>query len=225
MRKIDKEKAVELRRKGCTYNEISKELNVNKSTLSGWLSSLVLTKEEEIALGKKCRFASISNGKKCIERWNARREQVKNEYSPPLNDPFFMLGIGLYWGEGDKYSKSTVGLSNSDPSIARIFIKWIMKFFKEDFEKFSIRVQHYDVAQDEKIKNYWSKELGVPLSFFQKSYYAISRASKKLRYLQYGTIKIIVNGKGVWKTRQKIQKALDILFGSFSLASSEEIRL
>jgi orotate phosphoribosyltransferase-like protein len=46
----EKEKAVELRRKGLSYKEILKQVPVAKSSLSLWLKDLPLTKDEKTVI-------------------------------------------------------------------------------------------------------------------------------------------------------------------------------
>ncbi|KKR03488.1 MAG: hypothetical protein UT31_C0019G0007 [Parcubacteria group bacterium GW2011_GWF2_39_13b] len=73
----------------------------------------------------------------------------------------FGLGIGLYWGEGNKANKNTVRLGNSDANLLKIFIKFLNKFFK--IKKSDLKF-HLHVFTDIKIsdaKKYWIKELGI----------------------------------------------------------------
>jgi predicted transcriptional regulator len=45
-RRIDKEMALQLRKEGMSYSQIKDEIGISKSTLSGWLSGLPLTKNQ-----------------------------------------------------------------------------------------------------------------------------------------------------------------------------------
>lgn len=47
-----REKAIQLRKRGFTYGQIKEELGLQKSTLSGWLRNLPLTKKQEAELAK-----------------------------------------------------------------------------------------------------------------------------------------------------------------------------
>ena len=44
-RKLDKQKAISLRNKGYSYNQIKEKIKVSKGTLSGWLSDMPLSEE------------------------------------------------------------------------------------------------------------------------------------------------------------------------------------
>ena len=44
-RKIDKQKAIAMRKKGMSYSQIKDKIKVSKSTLSGWLSDMPLSEK------------------------------------------------------------------------------------------------------------------------------------------------------------------------------------
>ena len=58
----EKKKAIEMRKKGCSYKDILQEVDVAKSTLSNWLKNFPLTDDEKSVL-KKRRDANISRGR------------------------------------------------------------------------------------------------------------------------------------------------------------------
>ena len=126
-----------------------------------------------------------------------------------------MLGLGLYLGEGSKYNQSTTSMSNCDPTLLKICISWLKEFFSDDFDKFSIYVHHYYPERDNEIRNYWSERLQIPLLNFTKSGFdvSISGRNKKGNTLLYGTVQVRVRGRGSWRVRQKIQKAIEVLNG------------
>src|SRR4030042_3344640 len=90
-----KHKAIELRKEGKTYGDIKQILNIQKSTLSGWLSNYPLTKKQIkkievskhgkrlVAIGKttliklakrqKCLQKNISTGKQKTTAFNKER--------------------------------------------------------------------------------------------------------------------------------------------------------
>ncbi len=103
---------------------------------------------------------------------------VKNN---PNGDPFevvypknldeaklFGLGVGLYWGEGTKANKNTVRIGNSDPALLRIFIKFLIKFFRIDKKDLRFHLHTFTDIDLEQAKNYWKKELRINDSQFYK---------------------------------------------------------
>ena len=54
---------------------------------------------------------------------------IKLQYQPS-----FIAGVMLYWGEGDKVSR-TFRISNSDPLLIKIFVEFIEKICRIPKEK------------------------------------------------------------------------------------------
>ena len=104
----------------------------------------------------------------------------------------FMLGLGIYMGEGSK----TVGLrlANSDPSIIKIGITWFKKTYDLTDENFIVRINLYpDCNIGESIK-YWSDITGLKLSQFYPVY-VDRRLNKKIRNtrkLLFGTAHVTI---------------------------------
>ncbi len=183
----EKQQAVALRRNRYSYKKISNRLNISASTVRLWLSNLELTTNEIEKLIDNNRYASILAGKNYKYIWEKRRQNLKDNYIPPFDNPRFMLGLGIYIGEGNKYNKSDTGLSTCDVYIAKIFIDWIKEFFHSDL--FRLSVHHYNPNKDIEIINYWSIQLNIPTDYFNKSIFSISKSSQRKRNtLAYGTI-------------------------------------
>lgn len=71
----------------------------------------------------------------------------------------------LYLGEGFKGSSLT-GIENSDPILLRFFVTILLNHYNISLKKVR-RELHLRADQNpKKIKRYWSKELGIPLSNF-----------------------------------------------------------
>lgn len=103
---------------------------------------------------------------------------VKNN---PLGDPFnfirpknaaeaqlFGLGIGLYWGEGNKANKNIVKLGNSDPRLIKIFIQFLEKFFDVDARLLKFHLHLFSDINTGEATDYWMKEIGARRSQFYK---------------------------------------------------------
>jgi len=61
-----KEAAIKLRKKGKSIRDIENMLNVNRSTLSGWLKNIELTKEQKIKLHNSWLNALVTARKKAV---------------------------------------------------------------------------------------------------------------------------------------------------------------
>lgn len=193
----EKEKAIFLRRKGLSYKEILLEVPVAKSTLSLWLQDLPLTQFEKSTLRKRLdgnisrgrirAAASLRNLRKTkdeIERKNSRVEFDANR-----NDPFFQLGVGLYWAEGAKRT-SSFGFMNSDPEMISVMIYWIEKFLIVEKEEIRLRLFTHKPFKDEAQEEYWSERTGIGMGNFGKTIYKPSGLLVKKRPNYKGCIRI-----------------------------------
>lgn len=222
MKPEEKLKAIELRMQGYSYSEILKEVTVSKGTLNAWFRELPFDEEEKRKFANNVRITrplSRENGRMMKDKWDVEKQSVLDSYSPPIDDPKFMLGLGLYWGEGNK--TSGVRMTNSDPAILRVFISWVREFFKDN-ARFSIYVHHYRPEDDEEIKLYWSEQLDLDSTCFRKSQFVASKTSlRKRNTLLYGTAKVCLLGKDCWMTRQKIKKTMTALSANGRLLDSQ----
>jgi hypothetical protein len=189
---IKKKRAIELRRLGKSYRDISVLLDIPKSTLSNWFSKIQWSGEikkrlikstskihkERLFLMNTIRMNNLT------ERYNiARREAIK-EFNLYKNDPIFMFGLALYWGEGDKVTKYQLRLTNSDPEVVRSFKIFLDKFCNGKNEKIWAGLIIYrDLDSDECI-NHWSKIIDLDKKCFTKS--TIIRGHHKINKLSYG---------------------------------------
>ncbi|MFA5877977.1 MAG: hypothetical protein WC845_01275 [Candidatus Staskawiczbacteria bacterium] len=70
------------------------------------------------------------------------------------------LGLGLYWGEGNKKSKTAVRLGNSDPKLIRTFREFLVKICNVKDEKIKYNLLLFNDADERSAINFWGKELG-----------------------------------------------------------------
>lgn len=129
----------------------------------------------------------------------------------PKGDPFrfklpknvedaelFGLGIGLYWGEGNKANKNTVRLGNSDANVLKAFIKFLDKFFEIKKSDLKFHIHIFTDININEAKKYWIKELGIKEKQIYKPLISKSGSlgtyRKKSKYgvmtLYYGNTKV-----------------------------------
>lgn len=92
-------------------------------------------------------------------------------FVPPKNlkeAELFGMGLGLYWGEGNKANKNTVKLGNSDPELMKTFMNFLDKFFgiKRKSLKFHLHL-FTDIDKNEAF-SYWIKNLKINKDQFYK---------------------------------------------------------
>jgi hypothetical protein len=118
----------------------------------------------------------------------------KNHYSG--NSFLFGLGLGLYWGEGNKKNKYAVRLGNSDPEIIYYFIKFLEEIYGIDKKKLRFAVQIFSDMDVKKNLIYWSKKIKMPISQFYKTTITPSRGIGTYREKsKYGVLTVHFSNK------------------------------
>ncbi len=190
-----KSKAVALRKKGLSYNEIKKEINVSKSTLSLWLKHVALKKELRERLYTK-QIEILSRGSQSQKERRAREidrilQEARKDINLPLNpDADRLMGAALYWGEGSKTQQFQI--TNSDPHLILFFVKWVERIFKIQSQHLKAWLNIYPQQNENKIKRFWSDLTNIPLKNFGKSYVKPISGGYKKNNLYYGTIRVTV---------------------------------
>jgi hypothetical protein len=198
-----------LRLKGHSYNEINKILGVPKSTLSNWLSNVVLSNTAQAKIKGRLAQGFIKRNKEqtilAQKRAKDIRENATKEIMPLSNNDLLIIGIVLYWAEGYKRLKvingkeitaHVVALTNSDPDIVSAFILFIIRILKIPIEKINIEIRLFKHIDAEEAISYWMKATSLSKSQFLKPMYPVSSASKEIRpqkRLPYGTVRVIVS--------------------------------
>lgn len=200
MRK-DKVKAYELRRQEKSYSEISKLLGISKGTLAGWFQKEDWSRKIRDRLGSTVslaypkRLAAIQKANRA--RWakihQEYRDTGRQEFEQLKNDPLFIAGVMLYWGEGNKGVGSQLKLANSDPTMIRLFYMFLKNVMSVPQDKIRVWLLLYPDLVDEMQKRFWIRATGIPRSQFSNSIYIKSRHPTKR--LSYGVCNIYVSSR------------------------------
>lgn len=213
MRK-DKEQAFELRRKNMSYKSISRELGIPLGTLAGWFRNELWSQEIRDKLGIEASLAFPDKLKRIVaankKRWadthEAYRQEAVKEFSKLKDDPLFLAGIMLYWGEGEKQQKSSqVRLSNSEPEMLKIFYLFLIKVIKIHPDKIFSWLLLYPDLIDSVQKNFWSKATSIPVGQFKKSIYI--KGGHPTKRLSYGVCTIYISSRAL---KERILKWLEL---------------
>ncbi len=212
MRK-DRKKALQLRLGGKSYNEISKALGVPKSTLSGWLGSLELSRPARERIQKRVAEGSLRGLIKrnknqtllAVQRMHATRDASSREISNISGNALRLIGVALYWAEGYKRAiqingrertHHPVSLTNSDPILARVFMRFLREVCDVPDQMIRIDVRLFEHMEKDAVIKYWIKELNLRRENFKHISRTVSRSSmgqRPFNRLPYGTIQIRVN--------------------------------
>lgn len=173
---VEKEKAIEWRKKGATYSEILKEVPVSKSTLSLWLKKVGLSVPQKQRITEKRLAAQIRGALAKKQIRIDLVKQIKNEASAEighLNEKvFWMVGAALYWAEGSKQKEHSVSspviFSNSDAVMIKFFYKWLVEVCKIQANRIYFEIYTHENCNPEAAKIFWSKTLNLDLDNFEK---------------------------------------------------------
>ena len=169
-----KEKAIVLRKRGDSYNMISRKLGLSKSTLSDWLKDYPLPIERirELRDHSAQRIEKYRETRKKIreERLDKYCQEQKEIIFPFSKKELYLSGLFLYWGEGSKTSRGEISLSNTNPAVIKFFMFWLMRSLKVSADKLSVALHLYSDMDTKKEIQYWSQTLGIPIEQFSKPY-------------------------------------------------------
>lgn len=213
MRK-DRENATILRHLGRSYKQISKELGIATSTLAGWFKNESWSQEiknrlsAEVSLTNAVALERMANANK--ERWRQKYEEYGAaailEFKKLKNNPLFLAGIMLYWGEGEKQKKSSlVRFCNSEPEMIKTFYLFCIKVLKISPDKIHAWLLLYPDLIDSVQKNFWSRATGIPIDRFKKSIYIRGRHPSKR--LSYGVCTIFISSRAL---KERILKWIEL---------------
>ena len=210
-----------LRRKGASIGVIADKLGVSKSTASLWCKDIALSKSQIDALhagmkkagtralllaAEKKRAERIRN----IERYSRRGARDVGRLS---KRDLFILGLGLYWGEGYKNGSEETAFTNSDPHMIRVFISWLERIY--DVPKntliFRISINKIHEKRIDSILRYWTDFLGVSKDQFTKPSFIQTPVKKiyKNNDQYYGILR--VKARNGVNLRRRILGSLDKL--------------
>ena len=216
--RFDKFKAYKLRIAGRSYNEVSRLLKVPKSTLSGWFTDLELSEEATKRLKDRVHASSlrglIARNKSQTTLAEARSEKAHNQGKDLIKNiskrDLLIIGTALYWAEGYKRpvvikgetkTFHRVSLTNSDPDLIYIFLRFLKETCNVPNEKITIWIRYFEHQDPVYLLGFWQKRCNIPYGNFKKTLQTISISSqrkKSYNSLPFGVAQISVNNTNLY---------------------------
>jgi hypothetical protein len=191
-----REMGQQLRVLGLTYAEIRDVIPVPKGTLSHWCRDLDLPPEQIEAIKERGWRSAAAQDKAAIARKETYRrrnavirQEARDQYPTLVSDPFFLAGLVTYWAEGHK-TGNAVGISNSDPGLVNLFLKWANGSLGIPLKKFRVQLHLHSGQNEAEMKQFWSEMTGLPLSQFGKSYIKKEGTGHRKNILYNGTARV-----------------------------------
>lgn len=185
---LEKELVRKLRKKGLSFNQIKKQVDVSKDSISRWCQDIMLSPTQlEHLLHRKLTGSEKGRIKGNNILKERKKMQIENGLILGKNDvgkftkrDRFLTGIALYAGEGTK-TDGHVSFANSDPKLIKFMINWYREFCKVEAVRYRVRLWIHQNRDEKRAKRYWSKITNIPLYQFGKSYIAENKDSVKIR--------------------------------------------
>ena len=160
-------------KKHFSASEIAKIFNCSENKINYWLHKYKIQKRTiSEAIYLKCN--PKGDPFKTKNKLNKKEAELKG------------LGLGIYWGEGDKSPNNTsVRIGNTDPFLIKKFREFLRRIYRVKEEKFSYGLILFNDIKESKAVKFWSKHLGI-------------------KRKQLGKITIIPpQGKGIYRKKSK----------------------
>jgi hypothetical protein len=138
-------KAREMRLSGASLSEISREFAIPVSTLSFWFKDITLNQEQKQKLDERVMPRIVRGRMNSLISIKSRRifsekaiyEDSEKSFIELAKDPFFILGLSLYWSHGTK--KGSFQFTSSNPLMISVIKMWIDKYLKIDSSLLKVR--------------------------------------------------------------------------------------
>ena len=179
-----------------SVNNIAQKLNCSEHKVNYWLAKFEIPKR------------SISEA--VYRRHNPGGDPFRFVKPKTIEQSFlYGLGIGLYWGEGTKASKTAVRLGNSDPQLVKAFIRFLERIYGIRREKLRFGLIIFSDMDEKRVRTYWQKTLGFSEKHFMKTTIKPARSGGTYtRKTEYGVLTVYFNNSKLQKEICDTIKAL-----------------
>lgn len=167
-----KEKALSLRSKGYSINEIYDETGVSRGRISEWVRDVILSQGAKSRLSGKLKLGQIKVAERKKQETREKinyflEESIKEVGKIPNNESLSRIFCSLiYWCEGVKSQYSCMCFTNSDPMLVKAFLNLLRKSFKIDNSKFRVCVHLHNYHNQKNQLKFWSGVTDIPLRQF-----------------------------------------------------------
>ncbi len=188
-----KEAVLRFRKKGLSIRELESRFGIPRSTLSGWCRNVKISADQKRRLQQKWKMG-MKKARIGAARWHAAQKRLRisvveksaEETLSRLNlsdqNTLEILLAFLYLGEG--FKTTSTGIGNSNLLILQFFVSALRSVYKIPSEKLRCELHLRADQNGEKMKQYWSKNLGIPIGNFTTPHFD-KRTLGSPTYLHY----------------------------------------
>ncbi len=106
------------------------------------------------------------------------------------------LGLGLYWGEGNKKNQNTVRMGNTDPHLVRAFLSFLRVNYKINESKLRFGIQIFSDMDVEREEKFWRAFLDMsPAQFYRTTVTRARGAGTYREKTEHGVLTVYFGNK------------------------------
>jgi len=135
---------------------------------------------------KNLLAANIARANKQIEKRESYVKEAQMEFERLADNPLFLIGLGIYWGEGDKTDNGRVAVINTDPELLRIVVNFYRQCLGISDSILRIGLFLYEDIDRNVAIAFWSDKLKVSPQQFIKIQILKSRSRLTEHKTKYG---------------------------------------
>lgn len=194
-----REKVRQARRDGDSIKRIASREGLSNSTVCLWVRDINLSEAQVASIATR---RAIDSGETFARRTSERHDQWRHEarelWARWRTEPRFLLGVGTYWGEGDKRVTRLV-IANSDDSFVKSWIDWCRTFVPDTRIRLEV-VVHPDVEED-RARSHWEHVVGSGIAVRVVRVKAWKRYDGETVRLPHGVARVFVTPSAEWHTK------------------------
>ena len=145
---VSKSRLTELYNSGHSMAEIAKTLNCSQNKIVYWMNKYQVKKRSR----REATYVKRNpNGDPFLIKEDLTKEEM-----------FLLgLGIGIYWGKGEKVSVNAIRVANTDPNIIKTFIKFLLEICQLERRKLSYSIVCFNDSDPDEAKIHWAEKLRI----------------------------------------------------------------
>lgn len=209
-----KNKALQMRSKGSSFEEILKVIPVSKSTLGRWLRGVTLTTDQYVRIGGRKDHRGLSRSRAAdvlrfgrVTRETKHVKEADELFSKFQRDPLFLMGLVLYWNQGSK-SGLSFQFTTSDDQLLFFMTRWVDWYLGYPSTRHGYRLYTYSHQKSMHHEKVWAGRLGVPVAAIRTTYLERKHLPKQLKDGYKGSVRLELGEIRAYQLTMRWQKRL-----------------
>jgi hypothetical protein len=199
------QEAIKLRKKGKSYGEIVRAINISKNSVSRWCKNLTLPLFAQKILEKK-----NNQNKKILIKYNqlkskkaqAEHRKIKGNAAKRIHSlskyELLLVGTALYWGEGWKKETQrahSITFVNSDPEMIKLFLRFAQEILQIPKDQLHISIRVHPNINKKEVINFWSRVTNISKKHLRltRQISKLSQGKRPKNSLLYGTLSVNIH--------------------------------